>query len=383
MFYSPIVTVLEVNTVNLRLLALKRSEDFFRPIEVLTSTYDGATATGLNKPDKLFSTIQGLFSTLQQKIKLLPSKVYVQLPQTFIRTFVIENEIAINGKQVKKRDVDELYARCVSPDPHYDVISHAPVSFRSLNHLVMFNPIGEECSRLYGTISVVALEKSIKEFFDTAAKSLRKTFIYAGESNSAIEKADKDLNLPGNARILVNVRKEHISINLCKGKAIIASKFVEWGGNHIIYSLQDLLKINFASARAMMLKLNLNVNCLDADVYVYNDGEYLAEYGMKAVNKRVIDTLDYIAEQIRAAIASFRLDAPIPVYVTGHDVCRVRGVKERLLSAIGGEMLILVSEQINFDSPSDYPIAGLIEKIHRETGFDINLIKNIGRLKTI
>lgn len=383
MFYSPIVTILEVNTVSLRLLAFKKSGYFFRSIETLTANYDGADHNGFNKPDKLFSIIQDLFSQLSEKVRFLPSKVYVILPQTFIKSAIAESEISINGRQVTKRDVDSLYAKCVSPDVNFSVIGHTPISFKSLNNPVMFNPIGEECTKLYGTISVVLLDKRIKEFFDTSAKSLKKNFIYAGESNLSIEKADKDINLPGAVRLLLNFREEHISINLCKGKAILATKYVDWGANYAIYAIQDLLKIKFPQAKQLANKLNLNVNCQDSDFYVLNDGQNLAEYNMKAINKRVIDTLDFLAENIKKEIASFKLENRLPVYITGSKFCEIRGVKEILNNAIGGEMLeTLVPKSINFDSANDYPLVGYLEKIYTDTTLSFNFLqKSKGRIK--
>jgi cell division ATPase FtsA len=313
----------------------------------------------------------------------LPSKVYVILPQTFIKTAIAESEIAINGRQVTKRDVDNLYAKCISPDSSFSAIGHTPISFKSLNNPVMFNPIGEECTKLYGTISVVLLDKRIKEFFDTSAKSLKKNFVYAGESNVAIEKADKDINLPGAVRLLINFREEHISINLCKGKAILTTKYVDWGANHAIYALQDLLKIDFSKAKSLINKLNLNTNCVDTDFYVLNDGQNLAEYNMKAINKRVIDTLDYLAENIKKEIDSFKLENRVPVYITGNRFCEIRGVKEILNNALGGEMLeVLIPKNINYDNSNDYPLVSYLEKIYNDTTISFNFLqKSKGRVK--
>lgn len=382
MFYSSVITILEVNTVSLRLLAFKRSGDFFQSIETISANYDGADQAGFVKPDKLFSIIQSLFSNLIKKIKYLPNKVYVLLPQTFIKTTIAESEISINSKQVTKRDIDALCAKCISPDLNYAVITHTPISFRSLNNPVMYNPIGEECSKLYGAISVVALEKRIKEFFDTAAKSLKKIFIYAGESNVSIEKADKDINILGTVRLLINLRDEHISINLCKGKAILAARIVDWGANHIIYAVQDLLKIDYTKASRLLSKLNLNVACNDSDAYVLNDGQNLAEYSMKAINQRVIDTLNYIADSIKKEINSLKLENPIPVYLTGNEICAYRGVKEIINNAIGGEMLeILTPTRINYDTASDYPLVSYLEKLYADTSFKFSFLPKKGGVK--
>lgn len=377
MFYSSIVTILEVNTVSLRLLAFKKSGDFFQHIHTLSANYDGADYKSFNKPDKLFSIIQDLFCKLAEKVKFLPSKVYVVLPQTFIITSVAESEVSIGGKQITKRDVDMLCAKCESPDMDYIVIDYTPISFKSINNPIMLNPIGEECSKLYGTVSVICLEKRIKEFFDTSAKSLKKTFLYVGESNVSIEKADKDINLPGAVRLLINIREEHTSINLCKGKAVLTTKYVDWGANHIVYALQDLLKIGYLQAKSLLFKLNLNVNCIDTDVYILNDGDTLAEYNMKAINKRVVDTLNYIADNIKSEIIALKLENSLPIYVTGSDVCKVRGVKEIFNNALGGEMLtILEPKRINYELAGDYPLVSQLEKIQTNTSSSIGFYQN-------
>ncbi len=255
-------------------------------------------------------------------------------------------------------------------------IGYAPVSFKSLNNPVMFNPVGQECTKLYGVVSVILLEKRIKEFFDKAAKRLRKTFIYLGESNLCMEKADKDINIAGATRLLINFREEHISASLCKGKAILSTKIIDWGANHVIYALQDLLKIDFNKATILSNKLNLNVNCQDNDFYVLNDGDKLAEYNMKAVNKRVANTFDYLSQNIKKAIDSFKLDTSVPVYITGSDVCEIRGVKELLNNALGGEMLqTLTPKLINFDNTSNYPLVSCVEWIDNETSSSFNFFK--------
>lgn len=363
MFYSPIV-ILEVNTVNLRLFAFKKNGDFFHSITQLSSDYAGIEHNKFIKPDQLFATIQNLFEKLKSKIKYIPSTIYVILPQCFIYTFVADSDIQISSSQVKMQDVHNLCEKCYCDNSSYEVISRTPIFFRTINYPVLYNPIGQNCDKLYGRISCAALEKSIKEFFDTSAKSLKKRFIYAGESNVSVEKLDKDLNIPGGIRLFINIREENLSVNLCKGKGIIVSKNIDWGANHIYYVLQDLLKIKFSLAKKMASKLNLNINCSENDVYVLNDGENLMELNMKAINDRIKDTLIFISDNIKNAVNSFNIEGAMPIYITGSEICQIRGFKEIMSNAIGGELVeILKPEYTNYDNLEDYPLVAELEKL--------------------
>lgn len=364
--YSPF-TVLEVNTVSLRLIAFTRSDDFFRSVASIETSYAGISDNKFLKPDQLFSTIINMFTELNGKIKYLSNKVYVSLPQSFIHSNVAQSDVAVLSKQVKQSDVDNLCKKCDCNDANYTITDYTPITFKSLNYPVMFNPIGQSCDKLYGKIACVSMEKRSKEFFDAVAKSLKKSFTYAGESNAVIDKLDRDLNIPGAIRLLVNIRDELISVCLCKGKAIVASQTVEWGANHVYYALQDLLKIKLPLAKNLAKKLNLNVNCAADDIYVINDGDNLLEYNMKAINDRVAETLVFIADSVKKAISSFKIEGALPIYITGSDVCMIRGVKEIFTNGIGGEMIdILSTDRVNYDTAKDYVLIAQLEKILNE-----------------
>jgi cell division ATPase FtsA len=364
MFYGSVVTILEVNSVSVRLIAFKRSDDFFRPLVSLKSNYDGFEGKLLNNPNQFFITIQNLFAELSKKIKYLSNKVYVILPQGFIRTYVAESDVSISGKIVKEQDVVNLCKKCVCNDFNYSVINYTPISFKSLNYPIMFNPVGQSCDKLYGKISCICLDKKIKEFFDTASKSLKKSFAYVGESNALIEKLDKDLQIPSGLRLVVNMRQEQISVNLCKGKAIIASNTIEWGANHIYYALQDLLDIKLPMAKRLVEKLDLNVKCDSNDTYILNDGKDLYEFNMQAINKRVIETLSFIADNIKKIVKSFKIEGSLPVYITGNDVCMVRGAREIINNAIDGEMIdTVLPNRADYVTADDYILVAQLENI--------------------
>lgn len=361
------VAILEVNTVSLRLTALKKSGSVFGPAATVNAAYAGLEGQNFIRPDKLFNTILQMFSDLAEQGGAIAAKVNVILPQCLMKNFLVESSVSLDGRQVRRSDLANLYKKCVIPSAEYTVVRHVPVSFRSLDNPVMHNPIGQACDKLYASVSCSCVHKLVKEFFDNVAKRLKKTFVYWGESDEAIRNLDQELKMPGKSRLLINLRQEHFSVNLCKGGGIIASGCAEWGANHVIYAIMDLLKCEKPLASRLAHKLNLNVDCDADDVYAVFDGENLMEFNMKAINDRVKDTLSYMSGKIKGIAGKLTLESSLPVYLTGSGICEVRGAADCLTGALRCEnAAVLRADYAGFLGAENYIIAAGAKRLEEE-----------------
>lgn len=360
------ITVLEVNSVTLRLVHLKKTGRLFYPVFTRTEEYAGIENGMLSKPDRLFVTLSSMFNSLFEKYPVYKKEINVILPQMFFSSIIEEVDIAIIGKAVIGRDVDNLYAKCIKVRSGHTVIDHKPIRFRTINEPNTDNPIGQECERLYGEIVTVGLDVRVKEFFDNLAKSIKKEFIYTGEGMSSAYLLDNKLKVNSRLRCIICMRQEHISVCLVNGKAIISSRTVDWGAKHILKSIQDLLNINPDMAEQLLNKINLNVAASADNQYIINYNGRTMFFDMKQVNDRVIQTFEYIFSLTAKEAADYFKDDNynIPIYLTGDDICGIKGVAEILSANVETTMAMVISSDYQeYTTEGDYCLTGLIEEI--------------------
>ncbi|MFA6867076.1 MAG: hypothetical protein WCR54_06120 [Clostridia bacterium] len=365
MLFSDNITILEVNSTTLRLVQLKKRESNFYPIYTKVEKYDGIVKGMLVKPDQLFSTIQNMIYNMQQSISISVKKIFIILPQIFFGGVVEDCDVAVSGNLVSQIDINLLCSKCRKVISGHTIIDCVPVKFKTINDPVLENPIGQSCERLYGQVATISLDTKIKEFYDNVAKNVNKKFVYVCENSAIAYLLDESLKLTSKLRCLVTVREEYSSVSLVSGKAILSSKNINWGALHIIRVIQDLLQVNEEVATKLSKKLNLNVICHEANQYVLNYKNNVYKFSMKEVNDRVIQTLEYIFGQIAKLSAEYFKEENnnIPIYLTGHDICQIKGVAEILSASMDSTMAITINPNLlEFNTQSDYPLVGVIEK---------------------
>lgn len=356
----------------MRLLLFTQKQGVFTYFDEKRIKYDGFDSNGFINPDDVFSKIQSLYSEAKH-IGGTDKSAEVVLPGAFFKYAVADNDLAIQSGVIGQGDIDSILADCGARLPSFEAVQKRPLFFKTISDPVVDNPIGQKSDRLKVKASVEYLRLSVKELFDNCAKRLGKEFSYTSYGAEIAAKADRDNHC--SQRIIVALAGGSIDIVSCFGGVPTASMSDVLGADHVCYSLAEELRLEDGVAREVLHGVNLNLNFTDKDKY-YIAGE---TYSVAVVNTCVAEAIIYLASETKKAIDAIIEEELPPVFLTGSELCSVRGVKDLFEDETGAEITVLNSSTLNLKGCDNYLAAALCEKL--KTKSVLKYIKN--RLKSI
>ena len=354
-----LISVLCVENGLIRLVLSERSEAGYVFYAENSVPFSGFDNEGFRSSEEVFEKIRSLYADTENRYGLTEDRAFVLLPGIFYNYDLVENQIRIDGGTVTEKDVQKLLSSCGKEVRGHLPVERTPIFYKSFYNPIMYDPIGEKTDSLYVTASVGYLRPAVKELFDNCAKRCLKNFEYCSFPTAVAHNAARFL--PEGDKIFIVFGRGHTDIASCSGRSPIAVTSRFFGYNDVIYSVTDLLNCTDDFADGLIMQSNLNLAFTPELKYSFLGNHF----PVREVNTRIIETLLYIASVIAETVNAYSGEKETPVYLTGSDICSIRGVKEIFEDQIGREIEILTSDAINLEGCKNFTLAGLCDKINR------------------
>ncbi len=203
--------------------------------------YDGYMNGAWNEPDKVTDAMAAAVSAMEEKVGTHLRRIYVGVPGEFVRIYVIESSVTLQGAdpKVTSEDVRRRQAQATEmlDKPSGAIIHRSPAWFRIDNGPKTLEPVDQKGSTLEGMISFIVAD----QFFITdVTKRLREIGLEAsgffsasvGEAMQLIPFEERD-----KTAVLVDVGYLSTEVMAVEGDAVIWQKVVPIGGAHITLDL--------------------------------------------------------------------------------------------------------------------------------------------------
>ncbi|MBQ8130844.1 MAG: hypothetical protein IJ175_11395, partial [Clostridia bacterium] len=142
--------------------------------------YDGYMNGAWNEPDKVTDAIAAAIGAMEEKVSAHVRRIYVGVPGEFVRIYVIEAKVSLQGAdpKVTSEDVEKLQAQATEmlDKPSGAIIHRSPAWFRIDDGPKTLEPVDQKGSTLEGMISFVVADQF---FISDVSKRLRQIGIEA------------------------------------------------------------------------------------------------------------------------------------------------------------------------------------------------------------
>lgn len=321
--------------------------------------YDGIKGSFFRNPEKLIDTIAELIEKAEHGLGFHIHECSIILPQCFFRTRHNVETLDFPEKKIVNRfDVDNVLEKSLV-DVEDCVVSECIAIVYKTAEDYIDNPLGQEADKLEAITSTVGVLYRIKEFFDDVAIKLGIKIKLYSAALLAADKLQRDLDTNNSPRIILYVYSEAIDVCYCEMNAIIAQKTIDWGANHYVSALVDLLKIEPREARELLRHVNLNIS--DSENYYINNMQKRT-INAAYVNKALKDITFEIACDIKKAIKLLIGDNVLPTYAVGSPIIEIRGIKRIIDKVLESDIIVLEPELLNWNGTADYAIVAYLEK---------------------
>ena len=325
--------------------------------------HDGLNKNFFKNPEKLVAIIEKLVAECSDKANREIKDVFVILPQRFFRFSNGSRSIEIKNGIVSEFDVTELIDEAQDEIEDCMYLECSPIAFRVQEDYID-DPVGQEGDVLEMLYVSVGILVRIKEFFDDVAKRLDIGFTLLPVLDPILSKLKREYETNVSSRIVLNFTDNFVDVCYCEMGAVISMTTVEVGNDDFVEVLQKVNKIDKDVAEELFRHVNLNIVLGEDedDKYVVGIGKG-KEYSIRQNNTNLKKIADYLAVAVNDAIESLVGNAVLPVFITGTDICSVRGMEKILAERITSSVCTLKPDFLVWTDTSEYAIVGLIESL--------------------
>lgn len=321
--------------------------------------HDGSNKGFFKNPEKLVSIMEKLLAECSDSTNKEIKSVYILLQQRFFRS---KNNVIVSPIKngiVNEFDVEELLSSAYEEMEDYQKMECIPIAFRTQDDYVD-DPRGQEGESLEMVYVSVGILSRIKEFFDDVAKRLDVTVTIIPVLDPILEQTLKEFDGKKGSKIVLYFSDDTIDVCYCEMGAVISSATIEVGNSVFVEDLKKINKVDSDVAEELLRHINLNVmGESESEIYAIGISSDIV-FPVYRNNSLVKKILGYIGECIKSSIESLIGQDILPVYMTGADICDVKGVDKNLSEYLGTSVTVLRPDYLVWTDASDYAIVGLI-----------------------
>ena len=383
------ISILDFGTS--KILALMAEEVAGQKLTITSvgmAKYDGFMNGGWNAPEKVQDAIAAAIEAMEEKISTQIRHTYVGVPGEFVRIYVVEASVPLQGAdpKVTPEDVEKLQAQATEmlDKPSGAIIHRSPAWFRIDDGPKTLEPVDQKGSTLEGMISFVVAD----QFFisDVTDKLRRNHIAVDGFYSASVAEALQLISFEERDKtaILVDVGYLSTEVMAVEGDAVIWQKVIPFGGAHITLDLVYGLQKHFDICEKVKRSYSFTDTESRGIEGETEDGK-VEQFDGSQVDMIVKARVDEILEMIEDAInkSGIRLDRESVYYFTGggimtmkdarfyvtdklkHNVregkAKIDKLKPTQIYASGSGLLELVFNMIDADEQPN----GLLERIRR------------------
>ena len=317
-----------------KVLVLLAEESAYQKVTITSAgmaQYDGFMNGEWNAPGDVTDAIASAVEAAENKVGAHIKEVYVGVPGEFVRVYVIESSVTLQGAdpKVTSADVEKLQRQATEmlDRPTGVIIHRSPAWFKVDGGQKTLEPVDQKGSTLEGMIGFVLADQffvndvterlrelniEVKGFFSTSV----------GEAMQMIPFEERD-----HTAILVDVGYLSTEVMAVEGDALIWQKVLPVGGAHITLDLAYGLEKPFDMCERIKRSYTFNAPKNTQIEVQGEDGPetFSGETVSMIVDARVDEMLEMIDEAIKKS--GIRLGNWSNIYFTGGGLMPMSGAR--------------------------------------------------------
>jgi len=294
--------------------------------------YDGFMDGVWNEPGGVSDAIASALDAAEKKIGTHIKEVYVGVPGEFVRVYVIETSVALQGAdpKVTSADVDKLQRQATEllDRPTGVIIHRSPAWFRVDDHEKTLEPVEQKGSVLEGMIGFVVAD----QFFinDVTARLREQNVAVKGFFSTSVGEAMQliPFDQRDHTAVLVDVGYLSTEVMAVEGDALIWQKVLPVGGAHITLDLAYGLEKPFDMCEKIKRSYTFNAP-KNAQIEVQGENGQIETFEGEQVSMIIDARVDEILEMVDDAISKsgIRLGNWSSIYFTGGGLMPMGGAR--------------------------------------------------------
>ena len=318
-----------------KVLVLLAEESAYQKVTITSAgmaQYDGFMNGEWNAPGDVTDAIASAIEAAENKVGTHIKEVYVGVPGEFVRVYVIESSVTLQGAdpKVTSADVEKLQRQATEmlDRPSGVIIHRSPAWFKVDDGQKTLEPVDQKGSQLSGMIGFVLADQF---FVNDVTERLRelnisvKGFFSAsvGEAMQMIPFEERD-----HTAILVDVGYLSTEVMAVEGDALIWQKVLPVGGAHITLDLAYGLEKPFDMCEKIKRSYAFNA-AKNTEIEVQGENGVSETFSGETVSMIIDARVDELLEMIDEAIkkSGIRLGNWSNVYFTGGGLMPMQGAR--------------------------------------------------------
>lgn len=364
------LTVVDFGTS--KVLVLLAEEGTYQKVSITSAgmaQYDGFMNGEWNSPGDVTDAIASAIDKAEHEAGTHIKEVYVGVPGEFIRVYVIESSVTLQGAdpKVTGADVDKLERQATEMLDHPTgvIIHRSPAWFRVDGGQKTLEPVDQKGSQLSGMICFVLADQF---FINDVSARLKELGIQAkgfystsvGEMMQIISAEERD-----NTAVLVDVGYLSTEVMAVEGDALIWQKVLPIGGAHITLDLTYGLQRPFEMCERIKRSYTFNA-AKTATIEVPGEDGQAESFPVEKVSEIVDARVDELLEMVDDAIkkSGIRLGSWSNVYMTGGGIMTMTGARVYVANKLERSVREASTKMNRFKPPQVYASgSGLLELV--------------------
>ncbi|MBQ2834049.1 MAG: hypothetical protein IJN79_03065 [Clostridia bacterium] len=356
-----------------KVLVLLAEESAYQKVTITSAgmaQYDGFMNGEWNAPGDVTDAIASAIEAAEHKIGGHIKEVYVGVPGEFVRVYVIESSVALQGAdpKVTSADVEKLQRQATEmlDRPTGVIIHRSPAWFKVDGGQKTLEPVDQKGSTLEGMIGFVLADQF---FVNDVTERLRELGIEVrgffstsvGEAMQMIPFDERD-----HTAILVDVGYLSTEVMAVEGDALIWQKVLPVGGAHITLDLAYGLEKPFDMCEKIKRSYTFNA-AKNTQIEVQGEGGQMETFSGEQVSMIVDARVDELLEMIDEAIkkSGIRLGNWSNVYFTGGGLMPMNGARVYAASKLSRNVREAAAKTVKLKPAQIYASgSGLLELVY-------------------
>ena len=318
-----------------KVLVLLAEESAYQKVTITSAgmaQYDGFMNGEWNAPSEVSDAIASAIEAAENKVGTHIKEVYVGVPGEFVRVYVIESSVALQGAdpKVTSADIEKLQRQATEmlDRPTGVIIHRSPAWFKVDGGQKTLEPVDQKGSTLEGMIGFVLADQffinDVTERLKELGIEVRGFFSTSvGEAMQMIPFEERD-----HTAILVDVGYLSTEVMAVEGDALIWQKVLPVGGAHITLDLTYGLEKPFDMCEKIKRAYTFNAP-KNTQIEVQGENGQMESFSGEQVSMIIDARVDEMLEMIDDAIkkSGIRLGNWSNVYFTGGGLMPMAGAR--------------------------------------------------------
>ena len=318
-----------------KVLVLLAEESAYQKVTITSAgmaQYDGFMNGEWNAPSEVSDAIASAIEAAEKKVGTHIKEVYVGVPGEFVRVYVIESSVALQGAdpKVTSADVEKLQRQATEmlDRPTGVIIHRSPAWFKVDGGQKTLEPVDQKGSTLEGMIGFVLADQffinDVTERLKELGGEVRGFFSTSvGEAMQMIPFEERD-----HTAILVDVGYLSTEVMAVEGDALIWQKVLPVGGAHITLDLTYGLEKPFDMCEKIKRAYTFNAP-KNTQIEVQGENGQMESFSGEQVSMIIDARVDEMLEMIDDAVkkSGIRLGNWSNVYFTGGGLMPMNGAR--------------------------------------------------------